>query len=112
LIRSSRHFRIALSWLAYAVRATAATLRAHPAINSQWREDGIARMREINIGLGLGAIEKRVKVLTTGDSSDVIAIRPCAYLSLTFDHRVLDGAGADAFVASLKRVVVGAWGDA
>lgn len=48
--------------------------------------------------LGVGAIEKRVKVI-----DDAIAIRPCAYLSLSFDHRVLDGASADAFVAAVKR---------
>ena len=52
--------------------------------------------------LGLGAVEKRVKVLTV-DGADVMAIRPCAYLSYTFDHRVLDGAGADAFVGAIKK---------
>jgi 2-oxoglutarate dehydrogenase E2 component (dihydrolipoamide succinyltransferase) len=51
--------------------------------------------------LGLGAVEKRVRVLTV-NGADVIAIRPCAYLSYTFDHRVLDGASADAFMASVK----------
>jgi pyruvate/2-oxoglutarate dehydrogenase complex dihydrolipoamide acyltransferase (E2) component len=48
--------------------------------------------------LGIGAIEKRVKVI-----NDSIAIRPCAYFSLTFDHRGLDGAAADAFMTDLKR---------
>lgn len=47
--------------------------------------------------LGIGAIEKRVKVI-----DDAIAIRPCAYLSLTFDHRLIDGATADHFVATVK----------
>jgi len=47
--------------------------------------------------LGVGAVEKRVKVI-----DDAIAIRPCAYLSLTFDHRALDGATGDAFLATLK----------
>jgi len=47
--------------------------------------------------LGIGAIEKRVKVI-----DDAIAIRPCAYLSLTFDHRLIDGATADHFVAAVK----------
>jgi len=50
--------------------------------------------------LGVGAIEKRVKVV-----NDAIAIRPCAYLSLTFDHRVLDGASADAFVSRVKTLL-------
>jgi 2-oxoisovalerate dehydrogenase E2 component (dihydrolipoyl transacylase) len=47
--------------------------------------------------LGVGMIEKRVKVI-----NDAIAIRPQAYVSLTFDHRILDGASADNFVSSLK----------
>ena len=48
--------------------------------------------------LGVGVMEKRVKVI-----NDAIAIRPCVYLSLTFDHRVLDGATADAFMLNLKQ---------
>ena len=45
--------------------------------------------------------------LELSDGADAIAIRPCAYLSYTFDHRVLDGAGADAFMASVKRRLEG-----
>jgi pyruvate/2-oxoglutarate dehydrogenase complex dihydrolipoamide acyltransferase (E2) component len=48
--------------------------------------------------LGFGLIEKRVKVI-----NDAIAIRPCAYISFSFDHRVLDGATADAFVMAIKQ---------
>lgn len=48
--------------------------------------------------LGVGAVEKRVKVI-----DDAIAIRPLAYVSFTFDHRILDGASADAFVTTVKR---------
>lgn len=48
--------------------------------------------------LGVGMIEKRVKVI-----NDAIAIRPCVYLSLTFDHRVADGATADTFLMRVKR---------
>ncbi|MFN2136997.1 MAG: dihydrolipoamide acetyltransferase family protein [Candidatus Promineifilaceae bacterium] len=47
--------------------------------------------------LGVGKIEKRVKVI-----DDAIAIRPLAYASFTFDHRILDGATADAFANSVK----------
>jgi pyruvate dehydrogenase E2 component (dihydrolipoamide acetyltransferase) len=53
--------------------------------------------------LGVGAIEKRLKALTGADGEDVIAIRTCAYLSLSFDHRVIDGAVADQFMAHVKR---------
>lgn len=49
--------------------------------------------------LGVGAIQKRAIVLSDEKLGDVIAIRPMAYISLTFDHRILDGASADWFLA-------------
>ena len=57
--------------------------------------------------LGVGAIHKRPVVVTRGhpllpDPDDAIAIRPMTYLSFTFDHRVLDGAGADHFLMAVK----------
>ena len=55
--------------------------------------------------LGLGAIEKRAKVVTGPDGEDTLAIRTCAYFSLSFDHRVIDGADADRFMADLKRTL-------
>ena len=55
--------------------------------------------------LGLGAIEKRPKVITGPDGEDTIAIRTCAYFSLSFDHRVIDGAVADEFLASVKKTL-------
>ena len=51
--------------------------------------------------LGVGAIQKRAVVITDESGSDAIAIRPMAYLSLTFDHRILDGATADYFLAKV-----------
>jgi len=174
---------VPLTWLAYVVQAAVAALKAHPDVNSQWREAGIARLHDVNIGiataledglvvpvirhadelslagiarwitelatrartghltpsdvqggtftitnhgsagslvatpiihqpqcaiLGLGTVQKRVRVLTTA-AGDVIAIRPCAYLSLTFDHRILDGAKADAFMNTLKQVLEADW---
>ncbi len=53
--------------------------------------------------LCLGAIEKRPKVITGADGEDTIAIRTCAYFSISFDHRVVDGADADRFMADLKK---------
>jgi pyruvate dehydrogenase E2 component (dihydrolipoamide acetyltransferase) len=53
--------------------------------------------------LGLGAIEKRPKVQTGPDGEDVIAVRTCAYFSLSFDHRIVDGADADRFLADVKK---------
>jgi 2-oxoglutarate dehydrogenase E2 component (dihydrolipoamide succinyltransferase) len=53
--------------------------------------------------LGLGAIEKRPKVMAGPDGEDVIAVRTCAYFSLSFDHRIVDGADADKFLATVKK---------
>jgi pyruvate dehydrogenase E2 component (dihydrolipoamide acetyltransferase) len=47
--------------------------------------------------LGVGAIEKRAVVI-----DDAIAIRPMGYLALGFDHRLIDGAVADRFMARIK----------
>jgi 2-oxoglutarate dehydrogenase E2 component (dihydrolipoamide succinyltransferase) len=55
--------------------------------------------------LGVGAIEKRPKVLTGADGEDVIAIRTCAYFSISFDHRIIDGAVADQFLAHVKKTL-------
>jgi 2-oxoglutarate dehydrogenase E2 component (dihydrolipoamide succinyltransferase)/2-oxoisovalerate dehydrogenase E2 component (dihydrolipoyl transacylase) len=47
--------------------------------------------------MGVGAVQKRAVVI-----NDAIAIRPMAYLSLSFDHRVIDGATADGFMSKVK----------
>lgn len=47
--------------------------------------------------IGTGAIQKRAVVI-----DDAIAIRPMAYITLTFDHRILDGAVADYFLGTIK----------
>ena len=47
--------------------------------------------------LGVGAIEKRPVVI-----HDAIAIRPMAYLTLGYDHRIIDGALADEFMSHVK----------
>ena len=52
--------------------------------------------------LGLGAIEKRAKVIAGADGEETIAIRTCAYFSLSFDHRIVDGSDADKFLGAVK----------
>ena len=47
--------------------------------------------------LGMGSVQKRPVVI-----NDAIAIRPMCYLSLSFDHRIIDGATADRFMAKMK----------
>jgi len=48
--------------------------------------------------LGIGNVEKRAIVV-----DDAIAIRPMAYLSIGYDHRIIDGAVADEFMSHIKR---------
>jgi 2-oxoglutarate dehydrogenase E2 component (dihydrolipoamide succinyltransferase) len=40
-------------------------------------------------------------VTTAGEKSDAVSVRPMVYLSLTFDHRIIDGAVADRFLAAV-----------
>jgi pyruvate dehydrogenase E2 component (dihydrolipoamide acetyltransferase) len=51
--------------------------------------------------LGVGTIEKRPKVVTQ-DGTDAIAIRTMGMLTMSYDHRVVDGADADKFLADVK----------
>lgn len=50
--------------------------------------------------LGVGAIEKRPVV-----RHDAIAIRPMVYLTLSFDHRIIDGAVADQFMGRIRQTL-------
>jgi 2-oxoglutarate dehydrogenase E2 component (dihydrolipoamide succinyltransferase) len=53
--------------------------------------------------LGVGTIEKRPKVITLEDGQDVIAIRTMGMLSMSYDHRVVDGADGDRFLADVQK---------
>jgi len=55
--------------------------------------------------LGVGVIQKRVVVVSDPELGDSLAIRPMAYLTLTFDHRILDGALADYFLGKVVEVL-------
>jgi 2-oxoglutarate dehydrogenase E2 component (dihydrolipoamide succinyltransferase) len=55
--------------------------------------------------LGVGAIEKRAKVVTSPEGDDYIAIRQMAYFALTFDHRIIDGSDAEKFLAYVKELL-------
>jgi pyruvate dehydrogenase E2 component (dihydrolipoamide acetyltransferase) len=55
--------------------------------------------------LGVGAIEKRPKVVAAADGSDSIAIRTMGMLTMSYDHRVVDGADADKFLADVKKML-------
>ena len=61
--------------------------------------------------LGPGNIVKRPVVVTDADGNDAIAIRHMMYLSLTYDHRIVDGADAGRFMTQLKnRLETGEFG--
>jgi pyruvate/2-oxoglutarate dehydrogenase complex dihydrolipoamide acyltransferase (E2) component len=68
---------------------TSGSLFAFPVINQP--QSGI---------LGVGAMQKRAVVI-----DDAIAIRPMVYMSFVFDHRILDGASADSFLAKVKETL-------
>jgi len=57
--------------------------------------------------LGTGTIVKRPVVITDETGADSIAIRSMAYLSLTYDHRLVDGADAARFLATIKQRLEG-----
>ena len=53
--------------------------------------------------LGTGAVVRRPVVVTDSDGNDTIAIRSMAYLPLTYDHRLVDGADAGRFLTTIKQ---------
>src|SRR3989454_2174621 len=55
--------------------------------------------------LGVGAIEKRPRAVTAADGTDSIAVRTMGMLTMSYDHRVVDGADADKFLADVKKLL-------
>jgi 2-oxoglutarate dehydrogenase E2 component (dihydrolipoamide succinyltransferase) len=55
--------------------------------------------------MGVGGITKQPMVVTDKDGSDSIAIRSVVHLTLGYDHRLIDGAVADQFMALLKKTL-------
>jgi pyruvate/2-oxoglutarate dehydrogenase complex dihydrolipoamide acyltransferase (E2) component len=60
--------------------------------------------------LGIGAVEKRAIVVSQGhpleaNAGDFLSFRPMTTLGFSYDHRVLDGATADAFCAAVKQTL-------
>lgn len=58
--------------------------------------------------LGIGKLEKRPAVVTE-NGKDAIQIRPRMYVTLTLDHRVLDGFKANAFLSTFVETLEGKW---
>ncbi len=62
--------------------------------------------------LGTGTMVKRPAVVKGSDGEDVIAIRTFTYLSISYDHRLVDGADASRFLSAVKaRIEEGAFED-
>ena len=53
--------------------------------------------------MGVGGITKQPMVITDKDGTDSIAIRSIVHLTLGYDHRLIDGAVADQFMAQVKK---------
>jgi 2-oxoglutarate dehydrogenase E2 component (dihydrolipoamide succinyltransferase) len=55
--------------------------------------------------MGVGGITKQPVVMTDKDGNDSIAIRSVVHLTLGYDHRIIDGAVADQFMAIVKKTL-------
>ena len=55
--------------------------------------------------LAVGAIGKQPAVVQATDGSDTIGIRTMGMLAMSFDHRIVDGADADRFLADVRKVL-------
>jgi pyruvate dehydrogenase E2 component (dihydrolipoamide acetyltransferase) len=67
---------------------------------------GLPIINQPNVAiLGVGGITKQPLVITAADGTDSIAIRSVVHLTLGYDHRVIDGAVADQFMALVKKTL-------
>jgi len=67
---------------------------------------GLPVINQPNVAiLSIGGIKRRPVVITDEEGGEALAIRDMAYLALSFDHRLVDGATADQFMAHLVQVL-------
>jgi 2-oxoglutarate dehydrogenase E2 component (dihydrolipoamide succinyltransferase) len=67
---------------------------------------GLPIINQPNVAImGVGGITKTPLVLTDPDGNDYMAIRSVVHLTLGYDHRVIDGAIADQFMANVKKIL-------
>jgi pyruvate dehydrogenase E2 component (dihydrolipoamide acetyltransferase) len=67
---------------------------------------GLPIINQPNVAiLGVGGITKQPMVITDKDGTDSIAIRSIVHLTLGYDHRIVDGAVADQFMAIVKKTL-------
>ena len=67
---------------------------------------GLPIINQPNVAImGVGGITKQPMVVTDNDGNDSIAIRSVVHLTLGYDHRIIDGAVADQFMALVKKTL-------
>jgi 2-oxoglutarate dehydrogenase E2 component (dihydrolipoamide succinyltransferase) len=67
---------------------------------------GGAIINQPNVGiLRMGEIQKRVVVVESPDGEDTMAIHPVMYMALSYDHRVVDGVAANAFLWRVTEIL-------
>jgi 2-oxoglutarate dehydrogenase E2 component (dihydrolipoamide succinyltransferase) len=67
---------------------------------------GGAIINQPNVGiLRMGEVQKRVVVIESEDGEDHIAIHPVMYMALSYDHRVVDGVAANAFLWRVTEIL-------
>jgi pyruvate dehydrogenase E2 component (dihydrolipoamide acetyltransferase) len=67
---------------------------------------GLPIINQPNVAImGVGGITKQPMVITDKDGNDSIAIRSVVHLTLGYDHRIIDGAVADQFMALVKKTL-------
>src|SRR6202167_5604031 len=67
---------------------------------------GLPIINQPNVAImGVGGITKQPMVITDKDGADSIAIRSVVHLTLGYDHRIIDGAVADQFMALVKKTL-------
>ena len=72
---------------------------------------GLPIINQPNVAImGVGGITKQPMVVTDKEGADSIAIRSVVHLTLGYDHRIIDGATADQFMAQVKKTLEN-WGE-
>jgi 2-oxoglutarate dehydrogenase E2 component (dihydrolipoamide succinyltransferase) len=67
---------------------------------------GAAIINQPNVGiLRMGEVQKRVVVIEAEDGEDHMAIHPVMYIALSYDHRVVDGVAANAFLWRVTEIL-------
>ena len=124
---------VRLTYMPFFVRAAIIALQQWPIVNASIEGENIRYHRQINVGIAVAldwglivpvlknagdlnflglqrGITKMPLVVTDKDGNDSIAIRSVVHLTLGYDHRIIDGAVADQFMAFVKKTLEG-WGE-